>query len=210
MRKSLIIGLLAIGFAVGFAGAFALQEGEMGGEGKDHEGMPPPPLEDELADAMVGMWNWEGKMWHEGQETPLVATEEIKWGVGHQFLIHSYKSLMPNGTVAYEALGVGRPDPEGGKTKLWWFDNHGELSLFEGERTENGESGIAETGHGKMKSEVSTNEDGTISHKMFIMVPGSEEWLPMLDATGKKAAMGRGPMKKGGMKGRDGGMKKGR
>ena len=191
MRKTFMIGILAIGVVIGFAGASALQEGTMP-KGDEDDMKAPTPLDDPMSDKMVGTWKWEGKMWHEGAEMPLNASEEIHWGIGHQFVLHSYKSYMPDGTVAYEALGVGRPDPKTGKTTLWWFDNHGSLSVFNGQRTENGETAMAEGDHGNMKSSVTMNEDGTVRHEMQFQPPGSDEWMPMLDCVGTKGAMDGG------------------
>ncbi len=188
MRNSFVIAVLAIGVVIGFAGASALQEGTMpkGDEGHDDSMEAPAPLDDPVTDQMVGKWKWEGKMWHEGQEIPLVAEEMINWALNKQWVMHGYKSYKPDGSVAYEAFGVSRPDPSTGKTKLYWFDNHGDMTTWDGQRTEMGEEASTEASFGKMKMTIAINEDGTVNHKMWMMPKGVEEWMPMMDAKGTK------------------------
>ena len=198
MRNSFVIAVLAIGVVIGFAGASALQEGEK--PAGDEGGMAlPEPLNDPISDAMVGKWKWEGKMWHEGQEMPAVAEEVIHWALNNQWVVHGYKMYDADGGVSYEAMALGRPNLEDGTTKLYWFDNHGSVSIWDGKRTETGEEATTENEWGNMKMTVTANEDGSVHHKMWFMPEGAEEWMPMMDMTGTKAGKAKGHM--GGGKG---------
>jgi hypothetical protein len=179
MKKTIFIGCLAAAFGFGFAGAYGIQEAP-------EDWAPPPPLQDKEMDRWIGTWVWTGTMNMMGQEMPYHAEETMKWDLGHQFVISQHQSFGAPGQVVYEALGVHRTDPEAKTGKLWWFDSHGTLTLFEGKQEGNVSVGLAKTDQGEMRSTVILNDDGTATHKMEMKEPGKDTWSIMIDATGKK------------------------
>ena len=189
MRRTAIFVLVLGAFALGFAGASAIQEGGMDKgkhEGGDDEMVHPPALEDAHLDRMIGTWEWTGKMWMGGEEMPMVSKETIEWVLGHQFQLSRYESLAPDGTVVFEGLGMTRSNPEKNEQTTWWFDVHGVPQEYEGTRDGDTVTSVWEGAEGKARSIVTVREDGTAHAKMDSMSPGQTEWQPFFDVEGKK------------------------
>ena len=181
MRKSMLIGGLVLAFLCGFAGAWALQE-----EGGEEQWTPPPPLEDEWLDRLVGEWAWTGKMWMGGQELPMTATETEKWGLNHQFIISDYTSPTAPGQPDYKGHGLTRMDPETKVYTSWWFDVHGSGDKATGKREGDTIVFEGENNHGKTKSTYTVKADGTATHVREVLMTGQTEWTKFFDLEGKK------------------------
>ncbi len=189
MRRTAVFVLVLGAFALGFAGASALQDGGMDKGKHDDKGdemAPPAPLEDAHLDRLVGTWEWTGKMWMGGAEMPMKSKETIEWVLGHQFLMSKYESYAPDGTVVFEGMGLTRSKPDKNEETTWWFDVHGVPQEYAGTRDGDTVTSTWEGAEGKTRSVVTVRDDGTAHSKMDTMPPGATEWKPFFEKDGKR------------------------
>lgn len=181
MRQIAWIGAFGLVFTLGFAGAWALQEGE--GEG----GMPTaPPLEDPWFDNLEGEWEWKGTLHEGGKEIPMKAKESMKWSLGHQFLLTHLKSFAPDGSVAFEGMGVHRSNPTLKTYRTWWFDSSGVTEMHEGRLTGKALVQTYTSMKGPTRSTFTLTEAAKATYKKESKTPGTTEWVTWLEVEGTK------------------------
>ena len=179
MRRSMIIGGLALAFLVGFAGASALQD-------KD-PWTPPPPVEDEFLDKLVGKWEWEGTIIMDGQERTFKGTESYEWGLNHQFMMMRFESPdFPGPGQKYEGMGLMRRTPDTNEYQGWWFDVFGDADRSQGTRDGDTLKMRGEGSMGKSRYTFAILPDGTVASEGEVMFPGEQEYKPFTKMKGKK------------------------